>query len=347
MEARDAIQLGRFGLAAALVGATLILPSLGRLFARERLARLAILSLLSGAVVLVARFLRHAIAGDWISPLARLELSMVMLWAPISLALLGEMRQRPPRRSMLLFSSVVAVTPLLGEAVFRSSAASHRGALGIVELLPDPGPLFLPLVLYLLVIGPFLIASFWRDTAPAGRPERRRLALLLAIIVVTLANDALLYIGVLPSAQLVEVGILMAALVLVDLLHRNASAVYEQMETRLDEATRDAVEARDDLGGALANVEAVIAAQPDAVLLHRDGVTTFMNPAGRRWLGIEGEGVGIPIKMLLAEVLEPSSRFGSRPVSDEPGAAYEERFRHIDGRTLLGEVVERTIDYDG
>ena len=109
MEARDAIQLGRFGLAAALVGATLILPSLGRLFARKRLARLAILSLLSGAVVLVARFLRHAIAGDWISPFARLELSMVMLWAPISLALLGEMRQRPPRRSMLLFTSVVAV----------------------------------------------------------------------------------------------------------------------------------------------------------------------------------------------------------------------------------------------
>ncbi len=93
-----------------------------------------------------------------------------------------------------------------------------------------------------------------------------------------------------------------------------------------------------------ASFRALIEHSPDALLIHREGTVLFANPTAVSLLGYtrreELEGRPVEALVLLGEedvLLEPS----------RDGALQEVRFRHREGRTVLGEVAMVSLRFDG
>ena len=339
------LQVVRLVLAGALAAAALALPSIGSLLERRRLARLVAVTLASAALFLVAHYVQRASAdADIVISATRLASGAVLSWAPLMVALLWETTGREPKRAVLVTMTCVCLSPWMGELVTSSTMHLSPRPIGKAVLVPEAGPLFPLIAIYGLGVCGYVGRGFYRARGQLSPAHRRLVTAIVAVGALCVANDVALVLGLAPTIAILDLGVGVAALTLVAVLQTTVGESKTALDTAVRVATSELSDARDELRSALNTTMAVLAAQPDVVLLHRDDRIVFINDAGRQWLGA---GEDMHVSGLLHDDGSSGGSLRGETISAEPSAPFELRFRATDGTALLGEVVELTLDVDG
>lgn len=349
MAVGELTQALRLAIMGALVTALFALPSIGRLLSKRQVTR-GLGALNAAALVFVAgKFAQHILTDPrWVILSVRVQITALLSWVPTGLWLVALTTTKSFRPHLYAATSSVALVPWLGEVMVADEVFVRAAGSSGAHLAAQSGPIFPVVAVYGLAAGAYIGVSLWRHTDPATRrPRQRRIAATaFALVTASLVSDVMLFARWTEGGSLSDIGISVAVLLMVGGLQAQADSDRKSLEHDRAEVVDEIEAVREELELALENTLNLISALPDTILLHRQGQLEFINPAGRRWLGLSDAPVGTPIAQFVApceERSEPSPLLAEHP----PTTSFEERFVTSDGRTLLGEVRALRLMHDG